>query len=247
MPAVSGLIVSVQVGGVAPLGPKGVPSGFIKRPVDEPVMAGRFGLAGDEQADRRVHGGPAKAVYCYPVEHYRSWRTTMPQHAALLVPGGFGENLTTEGFDEDNVAIGDIFRIGRATAQVTQPRQPCFKLALRFEDPQMGRAMVRLGFSGWYLRILEPGLIGAGAPITLVDRPNPAWSITRFNQLIKKGAGALEESAELADLRGLAHSWRKVARASLTAASKHHARFSPAEASGPPPPDDSSLRHSSSS
>ena len=168
----------------------------------------------------------------------------LPRHA-LLVPGGFGENLTTEGFDEDNVAIGDIFRIGRATAQVTQPRQPCFKLVLRFEDPQMGRAMVRSGFSGWYLRILEPGLIGAGAPITLVDRPNPAWSITRFNRLINKGAMAPEASAELADLPGLAHHWRKVARASITVASKHDARFSPAEESGPSPPDDSSGRISS--
>ena len=182
MRSVSGSIVSVQVGGIAPLGPKGVPSGFIKRPVNEPVMAGRFGLAGDRQADRRVHGGPDKAIYCYPVEHYASWRTVVPQHVALLVPGGLGENLTTEGLDEDDVAIGDTFRIGRATAQVTQPRQPCFKLALRFEDPQMVKAMVRSGFSGWYLRVLDAGQIRAGTPITLIDRPNPAWSITRFNQ-----------------------------------------------------------------
>lgn len=115
----------------------------------------------DKQADRRLHGGPDKAVYCYPVEHYASWRTVAPQHTALLEPGGFGENLTTEGFDEDSVSIGDTFRIGHATVQVTQPRQPCFKLALRFEAPQMVRAMVRSGFSGWYLRVLEPGLIGA--------------------------------------------------------------------------------------
>jgi MOSC domain-containing protein YiiM len=181
-------------------------------------MAGRFGLAGDRQADRRVHGGPDKAVYCYPVEHYASWRTVAPQHAALLVPGGFGENLTTEGLDEDNVAIGDIFRVGRATAQVTQPRQPCFKLALRFEDPQMVKAMVRSGFSGWYLRVLDAGQIRAGTPITLIDRPNPAWSITRVNHLINKRDGTPEELAELADLRGLAHHWRKAARASLGAA-----------------------------
>ena len=244
MPSVTGSIVSVQVGGVVPLGPKGVPSGFIKRPVDEPIMAGRLGLAGDKQADLRVHGGPDKAVYCYPVEHYASWRMVMPHHAALLVPGGFGENLTIEGLDEDDVAIGDIFRVGRARMQVTQPRQPCFKLALLFDDPQMVRAMVRSGFSGWYLRVIGSGVIGAGAPITLVDRPNPGWSITRFNHLINEGDASREELVELADLPGLAHHWRNTARASLTAASPHHVQSSPAEASGPLPPDDA-LRISS--
>src|SRR5262245_3933697 len=121
MPLVSASIISVQVGQVAPLGPEGVPSGFIKRSIDGPVMAGRLGLAGDQQADLRVHGGPDKALYCYPGEHYASWRSLASQHATLLMAGGFGENLTIEGLDEDRVAIGDIFQLGLATVQVTQP------------------------------------------------------------------------------------------------------------------------------
>jgi MOSC domain-containing protein YiiM len=212
-------IVSVQVGRAAPLGPKGVPSGFVKRPVAGPVAVGRLGLSGDEQADLRVHGGPDKAVYCYPVEHYASWRAIAPSYGPLLVPGGFGENLTTEGFDEDHVSIGDIFRIGGATVQVTQPRQPCFKLALRFEDRQILRAMLRSGLSGWYLRVLEPGTVWAGAFIILVDRLNPAWSIARFNRLIAGPGGTLSEMAELADLPGLARHWQTTARAALDAAS----------------------------
>jgi MOSC domain-containing protein YiiM len=212
----------VQVGTVAPLGPKGVPSGFIKRPVDGPVMAEQLGLAGDQQADRRVHGGPDKALYCYPGEHYTRWRSLAPQHARLLMAGGFGENLTTDALDEDRVAIGDVFQIGSATVQVTQPRQPCFKLALRFGDEHMVRAMVRSGLSGWYLRVLDPGLIEADAAIALLDRPNPQWSIARFNRLINERRRTVEHLAELAELPGLARHWKQAARVSLGTATPAH-------------------------
>jgi MOSC domain-containing protein YiiM len=208
-------IVSVQIGGIAPLGPGAVPSGFVKHPVHGPVMADRLGLAGDQQADRRVHGGPDKAIYCYPAEHYPRWREVMPRHADLLVPGGLGENLTLEGLDEDGVAIGDVFRVGAVMLEVTQPRQPCFKLALRFADPSMVKAMVHSGFSGWYLHVLEPGLVEAGASIRLEDRPNPAWSITRFNRLIYRKSVTFGELAEVAELPGLALHWRKSFRAAL--------------------------------
>ncbi len=227
MRAISASVTSVQVGDITRIGPQGVATGFIKRPVNKPVMAGHFGLAGDKQADRRVHGGPEKAIYCYPFEHYTNWRTTMPAHATLFVPGGFGENLTTERLDENEVAIGDVFWIGEAAVQVTQPRQPCFKLALRFNDPQMVKAMIRSGLSGWYLRVLQPGPIGAGASMTLVSRPNPAWSIARFNHLINGRDWTLRDAAELADLPGLAHHWRDVARAFLIAASTHPALHRP--------------------
>jgi MOSC domain-containing protein YiiM len=132
------------------------------------------------------------------------------------VPGGFGENLTTQGLDESGVCIGDIFRMGRARVQVTQPRQPCLKLGLRFEDSQMIKAMVRYGLSGWYLRVLEPGLVEAGASITMLNRANPAWSIRRLNGLLGR-RGTREEIAELAALSGLAGDLRKSARAALEA------------------------------
>jgi MOSC domain-containing protein YiiM len=209
-------VVSVQVGQIAPLGREGVPSGFIKRPVTGAVMVEKLGLVGDQQADLRVHGGADKAVYCYPIEHYARWREMLQGKEDLLVPGGFGENLTTQGLDEGRVCIGDIFQMGRARVQVTQPRQPCFKLALRFEDSQMIKAMVRYGLSGWYLRVLEPGLVEFGASIAMLDRPNPAWSITRLNRLLGR-RGTREEIAELAALRGLAGGLRNSARAALEA------------------------------
>ena len=96
-----GSIVSVQVGRVAPLGRRQVPSAFVKRPIAGQVMVKRLGLVGDQQADLRVHGGPDKAIYCYPIEHYVKWLAERPSAEALLVPGGFGENLTTRGLDEE--------------------------------------------------------------------------------------------------------------------------------------------------
>jgi MOSC domain-containing protein YiiM len=227
----SGSVVSIQVGRVGPLSRGRVPSGFVKRPVIGPVMVKRLGLAGDQQADLRVHGGPDKAIYCYPMEHYAKWLAAAPSSAALLVPGGFGENLTIHGFDEERVCIGDVLRIGGVTAQVTQPRQPCFKLGLRFGDRQMLRAMVRSGLSGWYLRVLDPGPVEAGASITTIDRPNPAWSITRLNRLIARH-GSLEEIAELTHLPGLASDLRNSARAVLALSSGASRTPAPANGSG---------------
>jgi MOSC domain-containing protein YiiM len=203
-PSLTGSIVSVQVGHVAPLGPRQVPSAFVKKPVSGRVMVQRLGLVGDQQADPRAHGGPDKAVYCYPIEHYAKWLAECPWAKALLVPGGFGENLTTLGLDEDGVCVGDVLRIGGVTAQVTQPRTPCFKLGLRFANVQMLRAMTHSGRSGWYLRVFEPGLVEAGASITTIDRLNPSWPVARVNRLIRGGARP-DEIAELASLRGIAN------------------------------------------
>jgi MOSC domain-containing protein YiiM len=211
-----GSVVSVQVGRVALLGPKAVPSAFIKKTVDGPVRAERLGLVGDEQADHRVHGGPDKAIYCYPVQHYAAWTQDEPEHAALFLPGGFGENLTIQGLSEDQICIGDIVDIGAARVQVTQPREPCFKLGLRFEDPQMLRAMIQSGRSGWYVRVLNPGEIEAGSPIALQERLNPAWSVTRFNRVLFNRQGTLDEISELAELRGLSVELREKAGAALS-------------------------------
>ena len=215
---ISGSIVSVQVGRTGPLGPRKVPSAFVKRPIPGPVMAKQLGLVGDEQADLRVHGGPDKAIYCYPADHYDKWSTERPSDKALLVPGGFGENLTTRGLDEDLMCIGDLLRIGGVTAQVTQPRQPCFKLGLHFKDPQIHREMLRSGRSGWYLRVLEPGLVEAGASITRIGCRNPTWSVARLYHLFGSRA-TVEDFAELAELPALAAGLRDSARAALKAAS----------------------------
>lgn len=208
-------VVSVQVGKIAPLGREGVPSAFVKAAVKGSVEAGEMGLAGDEQADLRVHGGRDKAVYFYPFEHYARWSADVPRHAATLAPGAFGENVTTAGLDEAGVAIGDVFRVGTATVQVTQPRQPCAKLGLRFGDNTLGRVMMQTGRSGWYVRVLEVGRLGAGDGVELVGRKNAVWTIARFNDFIlhrRTDRGVLQE---LDGLEGLAQVWREKVREAL--------------------------------
>jgi MOSC domain-containing protein YiiM len=208
-------VVSIHVGKVAPLGPEGVPSAFVKQSVAGPVTVTRLGLEGDEQADLSVHGGPEKAVYAYSLAHYVAWRREYPQHAALLAPGAFGENLCIEGLQESELCAGDVHRIGSSRLQICQPRQPCFKLALRFEDKFMPKAMIRTGRAGWYYRVLEPGVIGLEDAVQLDDRPNPDFSFARLIELISHGKATHAELERLMDMQGLASDWQARARESL--------------------------------
>lgn len=208
MIASPGRVVTVLVGGVAPLGPKAVPSGYVKHAVDGPVAATETGLAGDQQADRRVHGAPDKAIYGYSLAAYDIWRATVPRHAGRFVPGSMGENLTLDGLDETSVAIGDRVRMGTALLQITEPRQPCYKLALAFDDPAMPRALIRSGKCGWYYRTLEAGVIAAGDMAITLDRPNPQWSVARFFEAVTARAFGRDTLAEIAALEGIGDRWR---------------------------------------
>ena len=208
-------VVSIHIGKVAPLGPDRVPSGFIKHAVQGPVTVAPEGLVGDEQADLSVHGGPDKAVYGYGAANYLAWREEYPQHRELLVPGGFGENLAIEGLREDDLCVGDIHAIGTAKMQVCQPRQPCFKFALRFNDKRMPKAMIRSGRSGWYYRVLQPGSLDPGTPVELLERPNPHFPFTRLVELISFGKVTPAELEQMQDMPGLAVNWQQRAREML--------------------------------
>ena len=133
---------------------------IFKSPIEGPVAVRRHNIEGDRQADLTVHGGPYKAVYCYPSEHYSFWREQLP--GVELPHGIFGENLTTLGLMEDHVSIGDRFRIGSALLQVTQPRMPCYKLNLRFDRPDMVKRFWQSGRSGIYFSVVEEGAFAAG-------------------------------------------------------------------------------------
>ena len=174
-------VASVQVGHVAPLGPQGVPSAFVKSAAAGRVAVARLGLEGDAQADLRVHGGPDKAVYAYGAARLAEWSAEFPELATKFVPGCFGENLTIESLTEDDLCVGDVHGIGTARLQVCQPRQPCFKFALRFADKRLPKAMVRNGRSGWYYRVLTPGVLEAGDAVRLLERPLPGFA---FNELL---------------------------------------------------------------
>jgi MOSC domain-containing protein YiiM len=186
-----------------------VPSAFVKHAVAGPVRVTLSGIQGDEQADLSVHGGPEKAVYGYAASHYTAWCNDYPQHSQLLVPGGFGENLAIEGMSESDLCVGDIHGIGSTRMQVCQPREPCFKLALRFNDKHLPKAMVRNGRAGWYYRILEPGTINPGDRVELLDRPNPTFPFTRLVELISRGKATREELEQMRDMPGLAQNWQR--------------------------------------
>ncbi len=204
----SGLVTQVRVGSVAPLGPQGVASGYRKAATGHPVWAEELGLAGDAQADLRVHGGADKAVYAYALTRYRAWSYAFPALADRFVAGAMGENLAVEGLNETSVHIGDRVRAGGALLQVTQPRQPCFKLELALGAPGLVRHMTRSGHSGWYFRVVEPGAIGAGDAHAIVERPNPAWPVARFNSVIAARALGAEVLSEMVAMEGLAANWR---------------------------------------
>ena len=155
-------LVSVQVGRPRRVQWHGKPvsTGIYKEPVAGRIVLYRFNLDGDQQADLTVHGGPDKAVYVYPSEHYPIWQAEFPD--MRLPYGMFGENFTTEGLDESSVHIGDQFRIGGAVVVVTQPRIPCYKLGIRFGRPDMPKRFHASGRCGFYLAVLHEGEVGAG-------------------------------------------------------------------------------------
>ena len=208
-------LLSIHVGPIAPLGPDGVASGFVKSRVEGPVAVGLLGLEGDEQADLAVHGGPEKAVYAYPAAHYRDWGLEYPQHSDKFVAGGVGENLTIDGWTEADVCVGDIHSIGSALFQACQPRQPCFKFALRFDDNLLPKAMVRNGRAGWYYRVIEEGVIRAGDPALLAERPNPGFGFERLVEIVNRGGASRAELEAMARMTGLASRMQARARAAL--------------------------------
>jgi MOSC domain-containing protein YiiM len=179
---------------------------FFKTPVAGPVRVGQLGLAGDEQADQENHGGPDKAVLAYSADHYAYWR----QH--LLLPdmphGGFGENLTIAGIDETTVCIGDTWQAGEVVFQVTQPRQPCWKMSRRWQIADLARQVIANGKSGWYLRVLADGELSPGTPLELVAQPHPNWSVARASELFHHRKDDLAAAAELAALPELSAAWK---------------------------------------
>lgn len=209
------VVSSVRAGKVAPLGPEGVPSGFVKHDLDGAVAVTPQGLEGDQQADLTVHGGPEKAVYGYAAAHYPLWRAEQPKHADRMIDGAMGENLTVAGLEESGICVGDVHAIGTALLQVCQPRQPCFKMALRFDDSRLPKAFVKSGRAGWYYRVLRTGTLARGDAVILQDRPNPDFAFTRLIEIIYHGKVTALELARMAVMDGLASQWRDHARALL--------------------------------
>ncbi|HBW1373777.1 TPA: 6-N-hydroxylaminopurine resistance protein [Klebsiella pneumoniae] len=146
------------------------PSAIDKIQVDGELQLGDLGLDGDQQAEKKIHGGPDRALCHYPREHYDDWIRDFPQQAERFCAPAFGENLSTTGLTEQNVYIGDIFRWGEALIQVTQPRSPCFKLNFHFAINDMAQLMQNSGKTGWLYRVIAGGQVSSDAPLELVSR-----------------------------------------------------------------------------
>ena len=170
-------MVKIYLGGLRPLPPENQPTGIFKREQHGPVWLGREGLAGDAQGDRRVHGGIEKALHQYPVEHYARLAAAFPQAAALLVRGSNGENLSIDGWNEANVCIGDVFRLGGARIQVSQPRSPCWKIDRRYGVTGMTQTIGEQGLTGWYFRVVEEGEVGPGCVFELLEHDAAATTV----------------------------------------------------------------------
>lgn len=181
-------------------------TGICKEPIRGPVMMRTLDLDGDRQADLSVHGGPYKAVYAYPAEHYSYWRTELPQ--IDLQWAAFGENLTTEGLDESSTHIGDRFRIGEATVMVTQPRIPCFKLAAKFQRDDMLNRFLSSGRSGFYFSVVEEGLVAAGDAIERIHDDENGISVSDINKLFRL-ANDLPLMRRVTQLEPLPPDWRE--------------------------------------
>ena len=160
--------------------PDGEPSGIFKSAVDGPQHLGTNGLEGDEQADLRYHGGPEKALHQYPAEHYALLAQEWPQCASLLGPGVLGENISTRGMTEHDVCIGDVFGMGEARIQLSQPRSPCWKIDRRLKVDGASRFVEAAGVTGWYYRVLDEGRLCAGDEIVLLERPNPWLTLVHY-------------------------------------------------------------------
>lgn len=201
---------SLNVGLPAPLPYRGkqVQSGFVKRPVEGAVWLSRTGLAGDGQADLKVHGGPEKAACVYPAEHYPYWEERLGRR---LPAAAFGENLSTAGLTEPEVCIGDVFSVGDrgAVAQVSQPRQPCYKLAARHGEKRLALWVQQTGLTGFYLRVLEEGEIAEGDAVRLVERPAPEATLAEANRVMHRDKGDLRAAERLLSVEQLSPSWRR--------------------------------------
>lgn len=205
-------IQAVLVGRAAPLPGGRASSAIVKSPQTRRLRVELDGLVEDEQGDTTHHGGPEKALHHYPREHYPSWVGWMPEHAARSrafdAPGAFGENLSTIGLTEQDVCVGDVFELGSTLLQVSQGRQPCWKLDLRHDRRGTARRMQELRHTGWYYRVLAPGEIGAGDHLILRERPEPQWSLERvLRALFDRSCGPAEWAAA-AQIATLSPGWR---------------------------------------
>jgi MOSC domain-containing protein YiiM len=184
-----------------------ISTGIFKEPITGPLQLSSLNLDGDRQADLSVHGGPHKAVYAYPSEHYAYWRQELP---GMDLPWGmFGENFTTSGLREDEVHVGDRFQIGSATVMVRQPRVPCYKLAAKFQRDDILERFLRSGRSGFYFSVEQEGRLASGDSFELLSQDHDGITIADMNRLFVSEKYNRELLQQALNTASLPEEWRE--------------------------------------
>ncbi len=201
------IVTAVRTGRVQTVdwGGRKTPTGAIKSPQPNPVHLDTLGFDGDEQGDLKVHGGPDKAALVYAEHHYPAWSSEQDLDFA---EGSFFENLTLrsvgpEPLDETTVRLGETWRVGTAVVQVSQHRSPCWKLARQWDVPDLVQRVQQTGWSGWYLRVLEPGEVAAGDPVVILDRPANAPTVAEIGRVMTRDKHDLDAARRLLEFDGL--------------------------------------------
>lgn len=185
-------------------------SAFRKTPVESEVTVKPSGIVGDEVADTIHHGGVDKAILCYAMSHYPEWQREHP--ALKFAAGGFGENLTLSGVDESGVCVGDRLRCGDCEFEVSQPRQPCWKISRRWRTKTMTKEVAATGRTGWYLRVLQGGVLSNGMVVEVIDRPHHDWTIERCNDVLFRRRTDADLRDALLEVPQLAQDWKQSLR-----------------------------------
>lgn len=189
-------------------------TGAFKEETKEAVFLSKNGLVGDECQDKKNHGGPEKALFAYAVSHYEKWRVELATDD--IGPGGNGENIAVLHMDEESVCIGDIYELGEATIQVSQPRRPCWKLARRHGDIELAKKIEDSGRTGWYFRVLREGKIKKDDEFKLLERPAPDWTIAQMNEVLYHNRDNIGLLENLRDQEFAPDSWVKTINKILT-------------------------------
>ena len=181
-------------------------TGFYKSPVDGWVNVSNTNIDGDGHADTIHHGGVDKAVLAYSADHFEAWQSEFEGHEAT--GGMFGENLTISGLDETTVCIGDQFQVNDVVLEISQPRQPCWKLARRWNLKELPKRVIQTARCGWYCRVLHAGTMKSGLPIKLIQRFHPTWTIKRAHEVCYDKSENEAERRELVSLEQLSQAWK---------------------------------------
>lgn len=205
----SGIITGLYVGKVEHKWEDKTPTAIDKKPVEHAVDISFIGFTEDQQADLTVHGGPEKAIHHYAGDHMNFWRNLFPDDAKKFAPGCFGENISTIGLTEDNICLADILKLGTATVEICQGRQPCWKLSEHLDILPLAMQFQKTGRTGWYYRILEEGNAAVGDNIKVIERPMPEWTLERLINARFNPRLDIETAQEICTLPALSESWRE--------------------------------------